>query len=306
MGRALRIEYPGALYHIMSHGNGNQWLYKSKKELDLFKKVVKDIVKKYKFKIHAIVIMRNHYHILLETPLPNLSLGMKKFNQEFAKLYNKSNQRRGSVFRDRYKAILIEKELYYWNVLRYIIQNPLRINIVERCEDYRGSFLNWLLKDKTINEYIYLSDIKSHFNIKGKKWIDLLFEWGNMEKENKPKSTLKPKYLLGSDKWAKKISKKIKSTNLDTTIIERKKYYEIFLDENKLNKICKPLDKKLSLKIKIYFYNKYSSLTHKEIAEKLKIKSSNSCRQKYYIFSKQINLNKNLQKKIDTIKNIVI
>ena len=126
MGRQLRIEYPGALYHVMSHGNGLQWIYRQPAHLHIFKYFIKNIVLKYKFKIHAIVLMRNHYHILLETPLANLSRGMKQFNQEFAKMFNKLKYRKGSVFKDRYKAILIEKENYYWSVLKYICQNPLR------------------------------------------------------------------------------------------------------------------------------------------------------------------------------------
>ena len=106
MGRQLRIEYPDALYHVMSHGNGLQWIYQQPDHLNIFKYFIKDIVIKYKFKIHAIVLMQNHYHILLETPLGNLSKGMKKFNQEFAKMFNKLKGRKGSVFKDRYKAIL--------------------------------------------------------------------------------------------------------------------------------------------------------------------------------------------------------
>jgi REP element-mobilizing transposase RayT len=70
--------------------------------------------------------MRNYYHILLETPLGNLSDIMLMFNREFARMYNKLENRKGSVFKQRYKAILIEKEEYYLNVLRYISQNPIR------------------------------------------------------------------------------------------------------------------------------------------------------------------------------------
>ena len=128
MGRQLRIEYPGALYHVMAHGNGFQWIYKTDYHIDLFKQVIQDTVIKYKLKIHAIVLMRNHYHILLETPHANLSLSMKKFNRDFARLFNIHAKRKGSIFKDRYKSILIEKENYYFNALRYICQNPVRKN----------------------------------------------------------------------------------------------------------------------------------------------------------------------------------
>jgi REP element-mobilizing transposase RayT len=126
MGRPKRIEYENAFYHVMSHGNGRQWIYKSEEHLKIFIESLEKVVTKYKVKIHCFVLMRNYYHILLETPLGNLSDIMLMFNREFARMYNKLENRKGSVFKQRYKAILIEKEEYYLNVLRYISQNPIR------------------------------------------------------------------------------------------------------------------------------------------------------------------------------------
>ena len=101
MGRQLRFEYPNAFYHVMSHGNGFQWIYKNKKHIEIFCEVLKSVVRKYKVKIHAVVIMRNHYHLLIETPLSNLSDSMKKLNRDFARIFNSSIGRKGSVIRGR-------------------------------------------------------------------------------------------------------------------------------------------------------------------------------------------------------------
>lgn len=79
MSRQLRIEYKGALYHIMSHGTGLLWFYKDRKHFLLFLGLLKDLEKKYNFLFHTIIFMRNHYHILLETPDANLSKGINRF-----------------------------------------------------------------------------------------------------------------------------------------------------------------------------------------------------------------------------------
>jgi len=76
MARQLRIEYEGALYHVMSHGNGFQWIYKSYDNYSDYIDLLLEVQAKYKFIIHSYILMRNHYHILLETPLGNLSRGM--------------------------------------------------------------------------------------------------------------------------------------------------------------------------------------------------------------------------------------
>ena len=63
MGRQIRIEYRGAFYHVMAHGNGFQWIYKTPAHLELFKAILQETVRKYKVRIHAVVLMRNHYHM---------------------------------------------------------------------------------------------------------------------------------------------------------------------------------------------------------------------------------------------------
>ena len=103
MPNQLRIEYPGAFYHVMSHGNGFQWIYKSSDNFIDFVYLLLEVKEKYQFDIHVFKLMRNHYHLLLETPLGNLSSGMLYLNREFARRYNMSIKRMGSVLKKRYK-----------------------------------------------------------------------------------------------------------------------------------------------------------------------------------------------------------
>ncbi len=101
MSRELRIEYPGAFYHVMAHGNGLQWIYKNNQNMRSFLKILADVKLKYNFLIHAFELMKNHYHILLETPKGNLCKGMLKLNSTFARLLNINLNRKGSIFKQR-------------------------------------------------------------------------------------------------------------------------------------------------------------------------------------------------------------
>lgn len=98
MALPIRIKYKGAMYHVMAHGNGFQWIYKNDQNIIDFITILHDVIKKYKFYIHCFMLMRNHYHILIETPEGNLSSGMKKLNRDFAKLINRNLKRRGECF----------------------------------------------------------------------------------------------------------------------------------------------------------------------------------------------------------------
>ena len=154
MSRQLRIEYPGANYHVMSHGTGNLWLYKTPEDFKDFLELLLDVKNKYKFDFQTLTLMLNHDHFHVETQFANLSKGMNYFNGELAKRYNKRYKRKGAVFRSRYKAILIEHETYYKNVYRYINQNAQRIKIVNKVGEYQGGIWYYLEKGGPILKLI--------------------------------------------------------------------------------------------------------------------------------------------------------
>ncbi len=124
MPRTTRMEYKGALYHVMCRGNnGEHILVEEEKE-----KYVKYILKykeKYKFDIYAYCIMSNHVHLLLETGEVPLSRIMQGIQQSFTQYYNKKYNRTGHVFQQRYKALLCNKESYLWQLIKYIHKNPV-------------------------------------------------------------------------------------------------------------------------------------------------------------------------------------
>ena len=139
MTRPLRIEYAGAVYHITSRGNEKKAVFKDDQDRINFLNTLQHVNKRYNWLCHAYCMMDNHYHLLIETPDGNLSLGMRQMNGVYTQLFNKRHQRTGHLFQGRYKAILIQKDSHLLEVCRYVVLNPVRARMVERPEAWKWS-----------------------------------------------------------------------------------------------------------------------------------------------------------------------
>jgi REP element-mobilizing transposase RayT len=139
MARPLRIEYPGAFYHITSRGNEQKDVFKSQRDREKFLEYLASATERYGAVIHAYCLMGNHFHLLLETPEANLSQIMRHINGAYTTYFNTKRKRSGHLFQGRYKAILIEADEYLTELSRYIHLNPVRVGIVEKPEQYQWS-----------------------------------------------------------------------------------------------------------------------------------------------------------------------
>jgi putative transposase len=139
MARPLRIEYPGAVYHVTSRGNEKKPVFKDDHDRESFLNALQHVNKRYNWTCHAYCLMTNHYHLLIETPDGNLSIGMRQLNGVYTQLFNKWHGRTGHLFQGRYKAILIQKDSHLLEVCRYVVLNPIRAKMVERPEDWKWS-----------------------------------------------------------------------------------------------------------------------------------------------------------------------
>lgn len=131
MARSLRIEYPGAVYHIISRGNARQEIFLDEKDHIDFLDILCMTVRRYKWILHAYCLMNNHYHLLIETPDGVLSRGMRQLNGVYTQRFNARHKRVGHVLQGRYKAILVDKDSYLLELCRYIVLNPVRAGIVK-------------------------------------------------------------------------------------------------------------------------------------------------------------------------------
>ena len=139
MSRPLRIEFSGALYHVTARGNERRAIYRGDKDNTRFLDILSYCCARFQWVCHAYCLMDNHYHLLLETQLPNLSKGMRHLNGEYARWFNAAHQRVGHLFQGRFKSILVEKETYLLELARYIVLNPIRAALVPNPEEWPWS-----------------------------------------------------------------------------------------------------------------------------------------------------------------------
>ena len=108
MARQLRIEYEGAIYHVMSRGDRREAIFLNDEDRQLFLKTLEKSCAKAGWLIHAYVLMGNHFHLVVETPQPTLVSGMKWFLGTYTQRFNARHQLRGHLFSGRYKSLLVD------------------------------------------------------------------------------------------------------------------------------------------------------------------------------------------------------
>ncbi len=132
MARALRVEYPGARYHIMCRGNQSRDIFQRQKDADLFVRCLGEMCTRNQTVVHAWCLMNNHYHLLLETPNGNLADAMKWFQGTFTQRYNARHKLWGHLFQGRYKSKVVDDSdpSYFRMVSDYIHLNPADAGLV--------------------------------------------------------------------------------------------------------------------------------------------------------------------------------
>jgi putative transposase len=132
MARALRVEFPGAFYHVINRGNAGEAIFRSKRDREKFLEYLGKAVERFGIKVHTYCLMTNHYHFLMETPDANLSRAVQWVNVSYAAYFNRRRRRRGHLFQGRFKSILVDADAYLKQLSRYIHLNPLRANMVDQ------------------------------------------------------------------------------------------------------------------------------------------------------------------------------
>ena len=163
MARPLRIEFPGAIYHVMSRGNERRAVVRDDKDRQRRLDWLRRTVETYCWQLHAFVLMTNHEHLFVETPEPNLSAGMQYLNGSYTSYFNRRHRRAGHLFQGRFKGHLIEARGYFLEVSRYIHLNPVRAGMVKLPREYHwssypgylraGRTLGWVRYDRVLGEF---------------------------------------------------------------------------------------------------------------------------------------------------------
>ena len=136
MARSPRIEFAGAIYHVMNRGNHLEKIFSDDVDRTIFLKMLEETCKASGWWVHSFVLMNNHYHLLIETSRPTLVKGMQYLNSTYTRRYNARHKTFGHLFQGRYKALLVDGEAkgYFLTVSDYIHMNPVRIKRVKPLE----------------------------------------------------------------------------------------------------------------------------------------------------------------------------
>jgi len=211
MGRPLRIEYPGAVYHIISRGNERRKIFLNDEDRLKFLDMLADYHDRLGILIHCFVLMDNHYHIVMETPKGNLLKVMHGLNSGYTGYFNRKYNRTGHLFQGRYTAVIVDKENYLLELSRYVLLNPVRAGITEKPEEYAWSSYAGYIKANRSKPWIEYSSIlgmsgeEKVSRRKYKKYVDKDKE----SKEAKLSDKLHGRIILGTDEFIGKVKKLI-------------------------------------------------------------------------------------------------
>lgn len=206
MSRPLRLEFPGAIYHVTSRGNARNAIFLDNEDRGLFLGCLGEVIARFGWLCHAYCLMDNHYHLLIETPEGNLSLGMRQLNGVYTQRFNRRHGRVGHVLQGRFKAIVVDRDSYLLELCRYVVLNPMRAGMVEKIERYAWSSYPatmglakcpaWLKTDWVLGQFAKTRAVARRC------YAEFVAEGGSLPS---PWSAVRGQALLGSEAFVEKI-----------------------------------------------------------------------------------------------------
>lgn len=215
MARPLRIEYPGALYHLTSRGDGQEDIFLDDTDREEFLSVLGSVVERFGWRLYAYCLMDNHYHLMVETPKGNLSKGMRQLNGVYTQRLNRRHARVGPVFQGRFKAILVDKQTYLLELSRYVVLNPVRAKRVKDPGRYRWSSYRATVGEVTPPPFLDTAALLLQFAATvpaaQRRYRAFVLEGLRVPS---PWTEVKGQVLLGSERFLRKVNPKLKSARL--------------------------------------------------------------------------------------------
>ncbi len=275
MGRPLRIEDPGALYHVASRGNERRRIFLQDSDRLWFLRMLEEYHDRYGILIHNYVLMDNHYHLVIETPRGNLLKVMHGLNGGYTGYFNRKHGRVGHLFQGRYTGILVDKDSYLLQLSRYLHLNPVVAKIVERPEQYKWSSYGGFIREGKQLGWVEYRWLLSQFgrNKKGaRRRYKEFVEEGLRKKVEDPFKKVYGRVVLGREEFREKIMGLLKGKNLTDGIVERQRFKEFPNAEDIIRAVAKVFRVRVEAlngkrqrgnqvrKVAVYLVKRYSGL----------------------------------------------
>ena len=234
MARPLRLEFSGALYHVTSRGNRREDIYLDDGDREMWLEVLGKVCRRFNWVVHAYCQMTNHYHLLVETVDGNLSKGMRQLNGFYTQNFNHRHGMAGHLYQGRYKAILVQKDQYLFELSRYVVLNPLRAGMVQRPEQWRWSSYCSMIGKAAAPQWLDVEWLLSHFS---NRRIEARQEYCRFVMEGKgqprPLDQTRHQRLLGDDVFVERYNMGRKPEELREVSKAHRRSVALSLDEYK-------------------------------------------------------------------------
>jgi len=234
MSRPWRIEYEGALYHLLSRGNEGREIFKDDIDRRFFLYLIGELSERFDIDIYAYVLMENHYHLLVETQQANLKKAMHWFGTTYTQKYNWRHSRPGHLFQGRYKSIIVQNDAYMLRLSCYIHRNPLRAGIVNRLADYPWSSYLPYAYGKETPDWLKTKFILSQF---GNQQIHRQYRQKVQNYADEKKDIwedLRYGFLLGSKEFVEKIKERHLPLKTDKNIPQQTRIAKKYVPDDLL------------------------------------------------------------------------
>jgi len=308
VSRPLRIEYPGAFYHVTSRGNERKMVFQSTRDRERYLSYLESAHERYGAVIHVYCLMGNHYRLLLETPRGNLSQIIHHINGAYTTYFNIKRDRSGHLFQGRFKGILVEKDTHCKELSRYVHLNPVRAGIVKTPSEYPWSSYGYFIGKGRRPQWLTTELVLGDFGGEGKKGYRGYREYVERIEAKKLGSPLKrviASTFLGSEEFINSIrteyleKKKVDKRNIPAIkkVLRGPSLEEI---EKAVLKVLGK-DHVLYKKVCIYLSHQHSGMRLEEIGAYFGMKSG-AVSQLSRRFEERIEGDKELRRVLDKIK----
>ena len=212
MSRPLRLEFPGALFHVTSRGNRKQDIFLDDADCQWFLDLMEKTVNRFAWTVLSYALMRNHFHIIIQLTRETLSMGMKWLNGQYARAFNRRHRCVGHLFGERPHAPLIERDTYLLEVLRYVVLNPVRAGLVAHPRDYAWSSYRALAGLVAPPQWLAVDDVLINFGDDRTLACAAFqqFVEAAIGVENNPWNNLVAGSYLGCESWLAETRERIK------------------------------------------------------------------------------------------------